>query len=535
MAYPIYLTIGNIPKNVRRKPSQMAQMLIGYIPTSKLLGITNKAARRRAVANLFHACMRLVLHPIKVPGETGVKMMCGNGVWRRCHPILASFIGDYPEQALVTCTYNGRCSKCLVSPDELGEYKPFPPRLQSLATDTYLLSDDEVRIFHAACRNAGLKPVYHPFWESLPHTDIFLSITPDILHQLLQGVLKHLIGWLVSVYGPAEIDARSRAMPLNHKTMQFPKGITSLSRVSGHEHKKMCALLLGLVVDLPIPGGWDPTRLVRAVRALLDFLYLAQHQCHTTETIDQLQDALSAFHSNKAIFVDLGIREHFNIPKIHSLTHYVSSIQLFGTCDNYNTEQTERLHIDFAKEAYRATNRKDIYSQMTTWLQRREKILLHASLINRRQLGPIPRTGTIPEPPCIPTQTIKLAANPTKSVTFDGLARNYGAVEFQDALADYLAYVNNSAVTGSTMLQQAKDILIPFRSVPVFHVMKFTKCGHSGKPEISDSAHARPEVMDSHMRSIPARFDTVIVHQDSVRGQGNKGEDHLYENCTPES
>ena len=43
-AYPIYLTIGNIPKDIRRKPSRMAQILIGYIPTSKLLGLTNKAA-----------------------------------------------------------------------------------------------------------------------------------------------------------------------------------------------------------------------------------------------------------------------------------------------------------------------------------------------------------------------------------------------------------------------------------------------------------------------------------------------------------
>jgi len=31
-AYPVYLTIGNIPKDVHRKPLQRAQMLIGYIP-----------------------------------------------------------------------------------------------------------------------------------------------------------------------------------------------------------------------------------------------------------------------------------------------------------------------------------------------------------------------------------------------------------------------------------------------------------------------------------------------------------------------
>jgi len=532
MAYPIYMTIGNIPKNIRRKPSQMAQVLIGYIPTSKLLGLTCKAARHRAVANLFHACMRDVLHPIVAPGESGVAMMSGDGVWRRCHPIFASFIGDYPEQALVTCTFSGRCSKCNVAPDELGEYQTFPPRLHQLAIDTYHLADEDTRVFHAACRNAGLKPVYHPFWEFLPLADIFISITPDVLHQLLQGMMKHLIRWLVRIFGPTEINARCRAMPPNHKTKLFTKGITTLSHVSGHEHKKMCSILLGLVVDLPIPGGWDSTRLVRAVRALLDFLYLAQYQCHTSETIDHLRDALSAFHEHKAIFTELGVRETFNLPKLHSLTHYVSSILLFGTTDNYNTEQTERLHIDFAKEAYRATNRKDIYSQMTTWLQRCEKILLHTMFINwgQREHTRQPRTHRIPEPPRVPTQTIKMALNPTKSVTFDVLARDYGAISFQDALGDFLAHLNYPSVSAASLRRRAADVLIPFRRVPVFHNIKFTK---SGESEISDTAHARPEVVDTRSHVIPARFDTVIIHQDSLPHQGLKGRPHSYQNRTP--
>jgi hypothetical protein len=91
---------------------------------------------------------------------------------------------------------------------------------------------------------------------------------------------------------------------------------------------------------------------VKAVRTLLDFLFLAQFPSHTSETLRRLEDCLLAFHNNKDVFLDLGVRENFNIPKLHSLTHYTQSIQLFGTTDNYNTEQSEWLHIDFAKDAY---------------------------------------------------------------------------------------------------------------------------------------------------------------------------------------
>ena len=207
MAYLVYLTIRNIPKDIHCKPSCHAHILLGYIPTTKLVGIGNKAACCRAVTNLFHGCMRTVLDLIAHIGETGVLMMSGDGVWRRCHPVLAIFIGDYPEQALVTCTYNGRCSKCEVPPGHLGKYKTFLSCLQSTAINTYLLADSNVTVFHHACRNAGLKPVHHLFWETLPLADIFLLITLDILHQLLQGMMKHLIQWLTRVFGPGEVYA----------------------------------------------------------------------------------------------------------------------------------------------------------------------------------------------------------------------------------------------------------------------------------------------------------------------------------------
>jgi hypothetical protein len=79
-----------------------------------------------------------------------------------------------------------------------------------------------------------------------------------------------------------------------------------------------------------------------------------------------------AFHQNKHYFVNKGVRTHFNIPKIHSMQHYIAAIVSLGSADGYSTESPERLHIDFAKSAYRASNKKHYIKQMTKWLMRQE-------------------------------------------------------------------------------------------------------------------------------------------------------------------
>jgi hypothetical protein len=161
-AYPIYLTIGNIPKYICCKPSHGAQMVIGYIPTTKLEGISNKAAQCHSLANLFHSCMDKILTLICSHGEHSLAMMSSDGTWHRCHPIFAAFVGDYLEQALVTCTFQGCCPKCTVLADQLGEFLHFPTQDFTKAINTFLLADEDTCRFHTASWKDGLKPIYHP-------------------------------------------------------------------------------------------------------------------------------------------------------------------------------------------------------------------------------------------------------------------------------------------------------------------------------------------------------------------------------------
>ncbi|KAJ7583436.1 hypothetical protein C8J56DRAFT_864056 [Mycena floridula] len=96
---------------------------------------------------------------------------------------------------------------------------------------------------------------------------------------------------------------------------------------------------------------------------------------HTSHSLDALDRCLTIFHANKDVFIELGVREHFyKIPKLHSMKHYVQAIRYLGSLDGYNTESPERLHIDYAKRGYRASNKRDYTEQMTFWLQRQEAV-----------------------------------------------------------------------------------------------------------------------------------------------------------------
>ncbi|KAF8547100.1 hypothetical protein OG21DRAFT_1425455, partial [Imleria badia] len=115
-------------------------------------------------------------------------MVCADGCIHRVFPILATFIGDHPEQCLVACCTENRCPKCLVPANQRGANVQFPRRNQTQTTQT--LHAQATEQYPPEFIAEGLCPVFSPFWAELPHTDIFLCITSDILHQLHQGIIK---------------------------------------------------------------------------------------------------------------------------------------------------------------------------------------------------------------------------------------------------------------------------------------------------------------------------------------------------------
>jgi hypothetical protein len=365
---------------------------------------------------------------------------------------------------------------------------------------------------------------YEPFWVGFPLVDIHRCIAPDILHQLYQGVLKHLIGWVQEVMGEEELDHRLRSLPPACGVRHFKNGISALSQVSGVERKHIARVLLSCLV-----GKIDPKGII-ACRSLLHFIHLAQYPSHDQETLGYMQQELDTWHRYRSYFIDNGLREDFNIPKFHSLLHYIDSIRWLGTTDNYNTEMFERLHINFAKEGWRASSKRDHFPQMVKWLSRQEKIAsydfyrswldespsdepttdedgehdedagfeIEAKKINLRQHSEAaPIRGRM--------SLTKFPSEPKKDLF--QIMVSHAAPGFLVQLKLFLHSLLPRSQQVSKL--QALQGSLPFTYLDIWHQYKFTPTNISD--DESDSIQDTIKAIPISRRALIPRFDTVIV------------------------
>jgi hypothetical protein len=115
--------------------------------------------------------------------------------------------------------------------------------------------------------------------------------------------------------------------------------------------------------------------MVRALRTLLEFIYLARRNVHDTESIKQMKSALKRFHRYRDIFVETGVRlEESTPPRQHAMVHYPKAIRLFGAPNGLCTSITESKHIGAIKKPWRRSNRYNALGQMLLTNQRLDKL-----------------------------------------------------------------------------------------------------------------------------------------------------------------
>ncbi|KAG8773834.1 hypothetical protein FRC12_002290 [Ceratobasidium sp. 428] len=379
-AYPVYLTIGNISKDIRRQATKHATVIIGYIPVDSFKDVPSKTLRRRFRGELTHFAMASIMAPLKEAGRTGVEMWCADGRLRRVYPMLAAFVGDWPEQNDMACTDRGGCPKCWKRGVGRGDQEP-GPRRTSLSTieaiDRYL---ETGRV--AALEVLGLKR-WWPWWAGLPNVEFATCITPDLLHQVHKGVFKdHAMRWFQRTLGKPVMDERYKSMTRAKNLRHFKKGISSVSQWTGREAKEMEKVFVPLLAEHPDL----PDDLITFVRSLIDFSYIARAARLTEDELEELREAHATMHRLKQVLVRAKIYKSTdrlaNIPKWHMLSHYFDSIRELGTPDGYNTESPEYLHIVYVKRGWEASNKRNAIPQIIEYCQRLEALRIHRAYLN---------------------------------------------------------------------------------------------------------------------------------------------------------
>ena len=80
-------------------------------------------------------------------------------------------------------------------------------------------------------------------------------------------------------------------------------------------------------VYLPAIEGHVPSEMVQALRALIDFIYIARRDIIDSNSLEAMDNALERFHKYHKIFQECGVRPTgFNLPRQHSLIHYAKHI-----------------------------------------------------------------------------------------------------------------------------------------------------------------------------------------------------------------
>jgi len=120
-AWPVYLTLGNLPVTWRNRPRSLAVLLLALFPVP--LKLTKSSAdhlQRQINADTVRGVFQPLFEPLQNAALEGVIIDCANGKVRRCFPIFSAWISDYMENGALHGIKSNVCLKCAVLPGELG-------------------------------------------------------------------------------------------------------------------------------------------------------------------------------------------------------------------------------------------------------------------------------------------------------------------------------------------------------------------------------------------------------------------------------
>ena len=188
-----------------------------------------------------------------------------------------------------------------------------------------------------------LNGVHEPFWADWPMSDPSVFLTPEPLHHWHKAFWDHDAKWCINTVGAAELDFRFSVLHPHVGFRHFKEGISSLKQVTGREHREVQHYIVAIIV------GAVPPNFLIAIRALMDFRYLAQSMQIDEKMCAKIDAALKEFHAYKESIIAAGAQQgkghavidNWYIPKLEFLQSVVPSIRANGIALQWSADGTE--------------------------------------------------------------------------------------------------------------------------------------------------------------------------------------------------
>jgi len=310
-AWPPYLTIGHIRKDIRRTPQKRTWIAVGLIPCPSKGAKNIDEGWHSAVGTVLSQLMHLDI------AGPGLKWDCVDRFQRQCYPLLAAWVGDYPEQVMIAQVSYGSCPMCEIPKGAPMGHSTFWPLDNSRDQHIYseLLEDNHIDALHTV----GVHPICNQFWQ-YPLCNVYQLWQPDQLHQLLLGSVYDLLHWLLKYLKARNVkdqfDNRFTSVPRYPGLQHFSKPFNSLKSGTwqGKEIRGMirtlavnCAPILVCSTDDGKTAAETASdeMVMAAVRAECEFSLLVSRQNHSDVSLKAPDDALKRFYQKKGIVREL--------------------------------------------------------------------------------------------------------------------------------------------------------------------------------------------------------------------------------------
>ena len=585
VAHPVLLSLANIHADVRMKSSNRAFLLVALLPCPKFI-TKDRGVRGVLESRVNHLCLNVITHPLKLAARVGRMMSDPRGYSHFCFTFLASYMVDTPEASMLACVAGKTSHLTMADYRKFGDPIRQEPRtasttlaqLAAVATNFHPL---DLPVYIPAAKAMRLNGVHLPFWRDWflqspsgvpPQTliaDPSQFLTPEPLHHWHKQFWDHDMKWSIRVVGADELDFRFSTLQPIVGFKHFRDGVSKLKQVTGRTHRDLERYIVGII------AGKAPPSFVIAIRALMDFRYLAQSRLLDDNSLSRLSASLKLFHEHKQTILDIGARvgkgnkrlDHFQIPKLELMHGVVPSVIKSGSVIQWSADRTEHAHITEIKVPGRSGNNQDHNPQICRWLDRSEKhqnfslaLQLHVpdtdlattldgeGPLDLEDADDINQPNDLVPPPDFFSQAVQLAASLSPStplplrtfstnstafhlnrhpdlgpLTIDEVAVKFNVPDLRPALADYIRRardLQSSTFKVGQRLLSHTNAALPFTHLRVWYSARVqVRSTDATDTNIPIKVCAEPPSPQWPF----GRYDTVLLSDGSKPGRGLSG------------